>query len=266
MSETIARRLERAPVIYVLCQVRFPVLLKMDKHVPDIQEALRKDFPRFARESVRSLELSGVPDGDPVVSQSVEDRWTFMNKNRDAGFILRGGDLVFHTSAYTRFSDFSDQLAIGLRALGSIDIGLVERIGLRYVDYLTPMNGKEVRDYMKPSMLGFSFGSMGLDEKNAIHNQENIAITQDGTHLIVKFSEGVHKRLLPNDLQPLGLEKPREPILDKRTGILDFDHYWAGEDAFDVAGILKRLDGLHALTGEAFRASFSEEVTEIWSD
>ena len=49
-----ALKLERSPLVFVLSQVRFPAVLKIEDHVPDIQEALRKlGFPRYSKEDIQ---------------------------------------------------------------------------------------------------------------------------------------------------------------------------------------------------------------------
>ena len=40
-------RLANAPVVYVLCQIRFSPIEKMADYVPAIQEALRAEYPNL---------------------------------------------------------------------------------------------------------------------------------------------------------------------------------------------------------------------------
>ena len=49
-------KLPRAPLIFVLAQVRFNPVLKMESYVPDIQEYLRHhEFPRYRLENIQNI-------------------------------------------------------------------------------------------------------------------------------------------------------------------------------------------------------------------
>ena len=49
--------LERAPLVRVLAQVRFPKILKIsdDTHIADFQEQIRRDYPLFAKDQGQNI-------------------------------------------------------------------------------------------------------------------------------------------------------------------------------------------------------------------
>ena len=77
-------RLDRAPVVYVLCQVRFAPIEKMGDYVPSIQEILRAQFPDFQREQIGGVAIA--PNAQPLFVQN-ETRWRFESRDH-SGLVL----------------------------------------------------------------------------------------------------------------------------------------------------------------------------------
>src|SRR5579862_9601985 len=96
-------RLDNAPVVYVLCQIRFSAVEKMADYVPAIQEALRSQYPAFEREQLGGVSLG--PQGQPVFVQN-ETRWRFETRDRQTGFMLSTQQLITHTTSYLDSDDF----------------------------------------------------------------------------------------------------------------------------------------------------------------
>ena len=63
-------------------------------------------------------------------------RYTFLNIERTAGFVLDQAALSFQTTAYDVFESFSAAFLAGLRTVHEVvDLSYTERLGVRY---LTP--------------------------------------------------------------------------------------------------------------------------------
>src|SRR5712692_1802797 len=96
-------RLENAPVVYVLCQIRFSPVEKMADYVPAIQEALRAHYPNFQREQIGGVSLAA--NAQPVFVQN-ETRWRFETRDSLTGFMLSTNHLIAHTTNYVDSDDF----------------------------------------------------------------------------------------------------------------------------------------------------------------
>lgn len=259
-QETGSRKLNNAPLVYVLAQVRYSPILSMEKYIPDIQEQVRKVFPKYKKTVVQSLTV-GANDQAPDVSRV--DRWEFANKESDTGFILQADSFVFHTTNYEKFKDFIGHFKFALTQVqDAVDISLVERVGLRYIDAIEPKDGEDLGKYMVPGLCGFPLGK--LNTNMLISHTEAVARSAVGT-LILKATQKQDSRVLPPDLSPVGLFVQRSMPQDRTTAIFDFDHYCEQSFDFSVEEIVKRAAQLHDVTSKAFWATVTDYAIEQWN-
>ena len=84
-------------------------------------------------------------------------RWSFTNSERTEGYLLLSNALVFHTTAYNTFESFLERTIFGLNLVHEIvELDYVERIGLRYLNAVFPINDETIEQYLNPGLLGFS--------------------------------------------------------------------------------------------------------------
>jgi uncharacterized protein (TIGR04255 family) len=124
-----------APLIEVICQLRFPPLLAIESRSPvDFQERIREQFPLL--EKAPSL-ASGLPRevAQLVQGQIGPSDYQFLTEDRASFVTLASDSIAFSTTKYTRWEDFRGQLRIALTALNEIyRPSFFSRIGLRYRD------------------------------------------------------------------------------------------------------------------------------------
>lgn len=259
MTKSVGGKLTNAPLVYALCQVRFSTVLSIEEYVPAIQERIRKAFPRFDKEVLQFLKISHPGD---TLEPNVASRWTFVNKENTAGFILNADSLVFHTTDYKRFADFADNLAEGLKVITEIlDVSLVERIGLRYIDFIEAKAPLSIREYVHEHLSGFPHEEVGFEE---ISQRNESRCTTPAGQMTIRYSQAHHDAVIPHDLLPISLRLDTAVPAGEVTGMLDTDHYWQEGDDFDVDRIMERLSKLHDHTNAAFCASVTEEALTSW--
>jgi uncharacterized protein (TIGR04255 family) len=122
----------RAPLIEVICQLRFPPLLSIESKPPvDFQERIRDHFPLLEK-------ASSLPAGLPMeVAQVVQgtgrSNYQFLTEDRSTVVTLSSDSIALSTTRYTRWEDFRGQLRAPLAALREIyKPSFFSRIGLRY--------------------------------------------------------------------------------------------------------------------------------------
>lgn len=252
-------RLHNAPVVYVLAQIRFSAVLKMAEYVPAIQEELRPNYPRYENQQIATIEI-----GSPGASATptIANRWVFKDKDQQFGFILEQSAMVFHTSNYVDFPDFRDRLLEGVTIVQKIvNIPLIERVGLRYIDLITPADDEAIDRYVKPELLGFSLTDLGLKTEM---NQQLISGKTKTGQLLVRFTKARHTSPLPLDLSPTALQLKRVPKSTKESAIMDTDHFAEKSIDFDVGQLTKLIGELQSPIGSVFKAAITDYAVEQW--
>jgi len=142
---------ERAPLVQVACELRFPTILRLQSEPPaEFQDRIKARFPLletatspFANQLSSSFPLPPMsqhaPPLPPEIAQllgaSAGPSYVFLTKDRKFGFALEAQRLSLSTRSYTHWEDFRDLLLIGLREVVDIyKLGLLTRIGLRYIN------------------------------------------------------------------------------------------------------------------------------------
>src|SRR5258706_10615035 len=135
-------KLERAPLVLVLTQVRFSPVLSMGEFVPKIQESLRKGgFPKFLVQESEQIQLG------PEIKSSTVKHWFFGNPDSTANVVLGADSVAYEVSKYSTFEQFTETLQVVLRLLADVvSVDLAETVGLRYVNYLRDTSGLRITD------------------------------------------------------------------------------------------------------------------------
>jgi uncharacterized protein (TIGR04255 family) len=256
-------RLSRSPLVYVVAQVRISAVIAIDKYIPDIQEQLRhRGFPRFKREQVRHLRL----DFGAEPKFNISERFEFLNKDQTTGLILAPDFVALHGSQYQNFENFKEMLGSGLEIIHrALQIGLTERIGIRYVDLVRVREGEALGDYLQPGLLGLDPTTMGV--RSSLSRFEFVGLTEVGK-LIVRCSTAQGEEFLPPDLEPTSLKFDITPEPNESRYILDFDHSSEGAEAsdFSIKGVLDSMQQLHNNLDLAFRHAVTEQALTRWGN
>jgi uncharacterized protein (TIGR04255 family) len=248
--------------VYVVAQVRFSAVESIPKYIPAIQDEFRKQFPRFTRGETRNVRLS--PAAPPEIS--VAPRFEFQNKERTCGIVVQSDSLAVHVSRYSSFDLFCSNLQYALDTVHSVvTLGLIDRIGLRYVDMVRPAEGEDLAQYLHPGLVGLNDADVGVlrSIRTSVYQGE----TEAGT-LVFRLAQRNDGGFLPLDVEPSSLSHGET---DVRPGqlltLLDFDHFreFIKEPLdFSTGVVLRYLWGLHDNTDLAFRAAVTEYALSAW--
>ena len=257
----IEGRLNNAPVVYVLCQIRFSPVEKMADFVPVIQEALRGQYPVYEREQIGGVTLG--PNGQPTFVQN-ENRWRFETRDQRTGYMLSTNQLITHTTAYVDSEDFRSRIVSGFRTVHEFaKLSFIQRVGLRYIDLIIPGDDDRIEDYVNPALVGFRSQVSGLVPD--VSQQFLRAHSPIGGTMLMRASRALHATALPADLMPTPLKLLREPNAEKESVLLDWDHYIEplnldpDPDALD-----QKLRGLKAPIAKIFEEAITEHAVKVW--
>jgi uncharacterized protein (TIGR04255 family) len=251
------RRLTRAPLVMVLCEVRFSPVLTMESHVPTIQDALRRcGFPGFERAVMQQIEFA--PDGPPRFS--ADQRWFFRSKGRTRVASLSTSAVTLQATDYSQFESFLSSLELVLKSVQTVvQPAYYERIGLRYVNAIEDA-GDSITRLFRENVLSFSADELGVT--SLLTAQHVIGNTPNG-QIVLRMNQVEDKPLLPLDLV-----SPEFPELSRpRNGvhaILDIDGSDTQSGDFLVEDLEARLWGIHEYTERGFWKSTTAAAHEEW--
>jgi uncharacterized protein (TIGR04255 family) len=254
-------RLAKSPLVNVLAQVRFPPVLAIHEAVPLFQNRLRRDgFPRF-----RKSELQQVTLGPGTAKAETNPRWDFLDRDKTSVVTLTNDFVILQTNAYSRFEDFAERLTAVLALLSEfVEIDLVERIGLRYVDLVRPADGEDPALYLDAGLLGFPFGKLtNLATSKHVFRTESLATTEEGT-LAVRCLRPDKPQYLPPDLMPSVLSFALNLGPSELPVILDFDHFSTRARDFRTDEVVDAVGDLHDAVDIAFRQAATEHAFRVW--
>ena len=253
-----------APVFYTLTHMRFNPIVQMSKYVDILQERLRRSgFPDFRAEQQIELTIRQLDKPQPELQQQPQIRWSFTNAARTEGYILLPNALIFHTTEYDSFADFSKKAISGLNLVNEIvELDYIESIGLRYLDAIEPIDNDTLQQYLNPSLLGLS---VSLEGRLGHNFTETVTIIEKGT-LVTRSVINDNGLALSPDLLPLQLElNSRFAKITGRNAVLDNDYSLVGRDTLDIIQIENQLSIAHKIITMAFNISVTDYAREKWA-
>lgn len=255
-----------APLALVLAQVRFDpeVDTEYKEVAARLKAALGERFP--AMKAVRQVTLVFGNTPGPVESAPNDGevgRELRSDDNRSA-LRLENGVMTYTTSLYKDSQHFLGEWRSMLDCLCAAGGVKVQRLGLRYVDFIIPTAGRAPEDYFKDG-----FGQLthvfGENAQTAFMSHEYPRGT-DGA-MRVQFGRGFAPPSLPPDLDGSVLLPP--VLLKKYTkgpsAVLDIDRWCVNSRRLQAADIADEFQRLRDDICAVFRRIITPEAEAEWS-
>lgn len=255
------RKLTNQPLVFALAEFRFSPVLQIEQYIPELQEALRRTYP--VPESMKEQSVQIQPGG---ISVSALDRWVFLTADRRQAIAIDQQRLIYFTTDYPRFEGFSSSCIEALEHLKRlVDPSLILRIGLRYGDLVKIGPEEHLDDYVDP-YFGFPACAKALGSPK--HQKDEVTVETDIGSLLIRSVYGYHNLVCMPDLSGLPVVPTADAEPSERI-ILDFDHFWTGEQsstAFEIDFIRDTMTQLHSTAREAFWTVTTDKARdEKWS-
>lgn len=186
---------KRNPLDNVICQLRFPPILKIDFEIPaKFQERIRSTFPGYLEKSELQIDLS-LKMGEEVSSELPKQVPRFTGKNYEFSseddlwkINLTRTFIALSAKRYARWEEFLEKLSKPLNAL--IDIYAPQyfmRVGLRYINVIrrSTLNLSDIdwSELFKPSILGVLSSPELKNRVQALENNYEISLS-DGESVV----------------------------------------------------------------------------------
>ena len=145
----------------VICQIRFPEILKIGTEVPaDYQEAIRDEFPRYSsRMESPAPKITGTPGNLTLQNQPQTVNYQFLSEDGLWRVNLTSRFISFTCGRYICWEDFAKMLDKPLAAFIQIyKPAFFERVGLRYINFISrkslELDSVPFRELITSSYLG----------------------------------------------------------------------------------------------------------------
>lgn len=261
-------RLPNAPLAYVLAQVRFEPFLEIEKYIPTLQTSLRKCYPRFLQAEQVIFQILPQPEEKPHRGQPASLlRWEFGSGSNHAGVIMQRDSLVFHVTAYETHEQFGQAWRWVMNQVGShIPDLFVNRIGLRYVDFIVPNADETPEDYV--------IDRLRCDPTPGIPYQHHQGLTLAEYRLktgflAVRYSRGIGRPTLPPDLSELSLQPSaimQRVVADHQpTAVLDIDRFMTLGAVYDAEALANQFGQMHEETSAVFKVLTTDHAHAVWN-
>lgn len=258
--------LAQQPLVLVLCQVRFSPVRKMADFIPTIQEEFRRHaFPIERSGKIQQLMIA--PAGVHVAEQ---ERWEYRTKDERWTATVLQDCIVLQTTAYSRFEEFAERLDLAVRTVltktEQDKLGVIERIGLRYIDLIVPRKGESHRLYLRPGLHGiddsvFQQGSHRLHVESAGRTSVGGV---EGT-MVVRIIQNDQGFDLPPDLVGGAPEHTSRAAKGRLVTLIDTDHFIEGKFEPDPDWVVARTYEMHDDLIETFHEQVvTEHAIKVW--
>lgn len=257
-----------APLALVLAQIRFDPEIDTDyKNVAERLKANLGDrFPAIKAVRQTILMLGSAPStaAEPKANEGEIGREMRTDDDRSA-LRIQEGAMTFTTSLYKDSEHFLQEWRSMLDAL-CIGSGVkVQRLGLRYVDFIIPTQGRQPEDYLKD---GFGHLTDVFGERaQAAFMSHEYPRGQDGA-VRVQYGRGIAPPSLPPDLDgsvlpPLALLQKYEQ--NQSSAILDIDRWRFYSRRMNATEIANEFADLRNDVCSAFNNIITPEAKVEWS-
>lgn len=240
-------RLQRAPLAEVICQVRFPPILRIASEQPvAFQERIRERFPQLTVEQGMIVRAAPLEE-EPPLAKSEPRIFRFKSPDGHTVVSLALNFYALSTTLYTHWAGFLELLQLVNQAACAIyNLPYAARVGLRYINHLTLHNTgtgsvSELWEVLRPEITAL-LRSACWDEPVEMLNQLLLA------------GEGENEQLTLRS----GFRGGKELIF-----LLDFDYYSEGNIPLeDLSALCQRY---HDIIYNAFRWCIREEKLAVFA-
>lgn len=244
--------LPRAPLVHVVAQVRFPLILALatEAGLAPLQALLSRDYPVLHLDSTVGVLLTS--DGVTTQPQS-EKVWRLQTKDNDWQISVGTTFFSLDTTAYTSRSDFCERFKGVLTTFSGIfEPVIAERVGMRYVDRVDdPALLARLSEFVRPEILG-GHGVPLPDGVTLKHSVCESLFEGDESRLLARWG------VLPANavLDPLIVPT------DRRAWVLDVDVFQSDRVDFDVSALTERVRSYADQSYRFFRWAVTDALLE----
>jgi len=258
---------KNAPLAYVLAEVRTEQIADLADFQQSLAAKLRSEYP--IQRKLISAKFVATPNGISRFDGDQEQSWEFASPDNHTGIVLRKHGIVLHATKYEGSTDFLGRLRDALTYFAAVIPNVfVNRLGLRYVDFVIPKKDETPKDYIRKELNP----DLGLALAGASPVTISIArYPVTNGHILLRCVMGVGQPELPPDLATFELEKsqlmkvqgldPSQP-----TAIIDTDRIreYPTREKLDPGRVYDEFVKMRSEEKLAFRTVITRHALKEW--
>ena len=236
----------KSPLIEVICQLRFPTILKIENQAPyEFQELIRADYPNYSVKEERQNAQNG--------AQTTAKNHQFISLDGGWKVNLTKDFVSLSSHRYTRWEDFAKRLdRILANLIGVYHPACFTRVGLRYINAFNPrlleLEGTPWRELITPGYLGL-MADEDVPENAFSKNEQNINVAlPGGSRANIKSGKGMLRKV----------DNRTRAVADEPVYMLDIDVYMEGNN--ELSHIAPALNIVHSNADSLFRGAVTETL------
>lgn len=265
MSEQKMGKWAHPPLAYVVAEAVISPHYTVSQFIAAIQQSLRETYPRTIDGVEISIDFAG--SSPSPVQQSM---WQLLTPDNSRGIHIGTRAIALHATHYEDFPEFNNSLRRVLEAVESSGLNpFVERLGLRYIDYILPSEGHEPRDYLVPSLRGVTpSGAAQMPQASMWVSAFPFDSCTVNARIAAPAPPG---NVMPPNFAALPLAKPKtmEDAEERAKsgspiGFIDTDCTQAIGQTFNASTLASKFSAMHDYISTTFRSFMSPLAEKEW--
>jgi len=247
--------LERAPLVRVLSQVRWPTLTQMQAeplgHIAsEFGKSISSDYPIYGEQQEVQIVLT--PEGPTQQAKGII--YQFKSSDEIWRVSLTTTFITLEASSYTSKKDFCDRFTSILDALQSVAaIPQASRVGFRYVNRVDDSEIYDrIGELVNPLVMGG--GSVPLGPANLMQSINESLFAIGNTNLLARWAH----------LPPRGTTDLTIEASERSSWLLDLDAFREGNSAFVPQELVAQAETLSRVAYKFFRWAVKEEFLKVY--
>ena len=241
----------------------------MDQYIPPIHEAFRRHgYPIERAGKVHQVTFS--PNPTTPVQLTEQQHWDYRNKDETWSILLTHDTVILQTTAYTRFEAFAERLRMAVHTVLAESehdrLGVVHRVGLRYIDVVRASGGKDFRFYLRPGLHGVPDEAFQPGQ-HLLHTEcrgRTVVGGNPGT-MVVRIVQNDQGSSLPPDLVDATPSFSPRAEAGELVTLIDMDHFVEGNFDPDPDWVVARACDMHDHIIETFQGHVvTEDAIKEW--
>ena len=255
-----------APLAYAVAEVRTEHLADIEEYQPKLAGKLRGEYPIQRTIQTANLIMSG---GQLMPEPSSNTAWEYATPDNRVAVMLRTNGLVLHATRYEDSKTFLAHLEAVVKAFAEeVPSVYVNRLGLRYIDFVLPNTGEAPEAYVDQRLnpnLGLSSTPKGVTTTSMSAYQ-----MQHDTVLVLRYTRAAGQPELPPDLGVLSLDK--SPLMtdnvpeEHPTAVIDVDcyHQYTPVQRLEPEREKYRFSSIYEISFDAFMMAVTDHARNVW--